>query len=197
MIDQAAILATTLNALLPAPVRAERAPFVADLSVAIVAASAEATCTGPWEEAPECRRTWPGQPEELQAFVGTLGFFESGFLPRIAAGDCRKWGKRRQDIECDGHIVIEGRTVFKAVTTFQIQGLSLEQRREAVGLGEIQLFEASRQAVRVVSSYWTSCQVADRASCTFTGLAGTISFAQAPLRARVYRKVLAQVRAAE
>lgn len=196
MIDQAAVLASALIALVPAAAREERAPFVTDLSRAIVSASAEATCSGPWAEVPDCRRTWPGTPLELQAVVGTLGFWESGFLPRIQAGECKKWGPRKQDIECDGHVLLEGRTVFKAATTFQIQGLTLEQRREAVGLGEIQLYEASRHAVRVVAGHRERCYVSNWATCVFTGLAGTLVFRQAGARARTFQVVLERMRAA-
>jgi hypothetical protein len=193
MLDQATALAAALTALLPAPVREDRAPFVRDLSVAIVQASAEATCTGPWKEA-ECRRTWPGRPEELEAMVGTLGFWETGFLPRIQAGACKKWGPRKTDVECDGHVVIDGRTVFKAATVYQIQNLTLDERREVTGLEPMALYEASRHAVRVVTGHWKRCQVADKAVCTFTGLAGTRSFAQAPARARTFRVVLEKLR---
>lgn len=193
MIDQAALLAGALVALLPAPARAEREAFVRDLSHAIVSASEEATCTGPWAEDKSCTRTWPGRPTEIQAMVGTLAFFESGFLPRIAAGDCRRWGPRPNQFECDGRVTVSGRTVFKAVTSFQIQGLSLDDRREVTGVEEIPLYEASRQAVRVVSGHWARCHVLDRAACTFTGLAGTIAFSQAPARARVYRLVLGKL----
>lgn len=192
MIDQAAVLAAALTALLPPAVRQERAPFVRDVSVAVVQASAESTCTGPWA-AHECERRWPGRPEELEAMLGTLGLFETGFLPRIQAGDCRKWGKRRQDVECDGLVVIDGRRFFKAATTFQLQGLSLDERREVTGLEPMHLYEASRQAARIVSGHWARCRVADRAACTFTGLAGTLSYAQAPARARVYRVVLGKL----
>lgn len=190
MIDQAAVLAAALEALLPAPVRAERAPFVRDLAPAIVEASEEATCSGRWAELAECRRVWPGSAQELQAMLGTLGFWETGFLPRIQQGICKKWGPRKTDVECDGHIVLEGRAVFKAVTLYQIQGLSLDRRREVTGLAPMQLFEASREAARVVAGHRGRCHVADWASCVFTGLAGTIVFRQAGVRTHTFRVVL-------
>jgi hypothetical protein len=193
MIDQAAILASALTALLPASVREERAPFVRDLSVGIVAASEEATCSGPWKDV-ECRRTWAGSTEELEAMVGTLGFWETAFLPRIQAGLCKKWGPRRQDVECDGLVVIDGRRVFKASTSFQIQGLTLDERREVTGLEPMALYEASRHAARVVAGHWNRCQVADKTTCTFTGLAGTLSFRQAPARTHVFHVVLEKLR---
>lgn len=190
MLDQAAILASALTALLPAAVREERAPFVRDLSVAIVSASERGTCTGPWAGVPECQRVWFGSPEELQAMVGTLGFWETAFLPRIQEGKCKKWGPRRQDVECDGLVIIDGRRVFKASTSYQIQGLSLDERREAIGLEPMHLYEASWQAVRVIAGHWGRCQVADKAVCSFTGLAGTLVFRQAPARAHTFRVVL-------
>lgn len=189
MIDQAAILATALEALLPAAVRAERAPFVRDVAPAIVEASQEATCSGPWASV-ECKRVWPGPPEELEAFVGALGFWESGYLSRIQSGDCRKWGPRKTDVECDGRIVVDGRSVWKSVTYFQIQNLSLDQRREVTGLEPMALYEASRQAVSVVAGHRGRCHVADWASCVFTGLAGTMVFRQAPARVHTFRVVL-------
>lgn len=195
MLDQATALAAALTALLPAPVREERAPFVRDLAVAIVAASQEASCSGPWKDV-ECRRTWAGSTEDLEAMVGTLGFWETAFLPRIQNGACKKWGPRRQDVECDGLVVIDGRRVFKAATAFQVQGLTLDERRESTGLAPMQLFEASRHAARVVSGHWSRCQVADKAVCAFTGLAGTLVFRQAGLRARTYRVVLEKLQSA-
>lgn len=193
MIDKAAILASALEALIPSPVRADRAPYVRSVAPAIVEASEEATCSGPWAEVAECRRVWPGPPEELEAFVGVLGFWESGYLSRIQTGDCRKWGPRKTDVECDGRIVVEGRSVWKSVSFFQIQNLSLDQRREVTGLEPMHLYEASRQAARVVSDHRGRCHVADWAGCVFTGLAGTMVFRQAPARAATFRRVYANL----
>lgn len=186
--DPATALTAALLSLLPPAVRSDRAQYVGDLSLGIVRASAEATCTGPWSASPDCHPIWGGNPRELEALAGTLAFFESGLNPRIQAGDCRPE-------ECDGRLVVAGKVVSRAATAFQIQGLSLSARWESVGLGEMGLYEASRHAVRILSYFRKNCGSGEWwQSCVVDGYAGRTRYFGTPRRVSVYQRVLVKIR---
>lgn len=186
MLELGIALGWALVELLPPSVREARKPFVEELAQAIHGASEEATCTGPWSET-SCRPSWPGSAAELDAFTGAFAFWESGFVARIQAGHCAPH-------ECDGVIrLADGSIGPRAATAFQLQGLSLERRDEAVGLEPMRLYEAARAAERMIALQRTRCHGADWAACTFTGLAGTLRFRQAPARAASFRRVLTKI----
>lgn len=218
MPDPLALAVAAVLARLPAPYapsqRAEAAAeerrlFIPRTAVALVAASREATCTGDWSEL-ECKRRWPGPPEEIATLAGILGYFESRLDARIQGGGCDAWGPSPSQIECDGilwrsgvrppgFVGITKRTRwglvgFRASSMFQFQGLSEHRISEVVGLGDMNLYEASRQAVQTLSGFRSTCRTGAWETCLVSAYAGTITYSAAPVRVAMYRKVLAQVR---
>lgn len=88
-----AILSVLLT--LPRAPSAETA-HLPTVAAAIESATLAATCQGSWRHL-GCTSTWQRSRVELASLLVTLGHLESGFMPRIQAGDCRvKIG------ECDG-----------------------------------------------------------------------------------------------
>jgi len=218
MPDPLALALATVLARLPAPyvppqraevAAEERRRFIPKTAVALVSAAREATCTGDWSEL-ECKRRWPGPAEEPAVMAGMLGYMESRLDARIQDGKCEVWGPSPRQIECDGILFRSGfapagfvgitkRTKwglvgFRASTMFQLQGLSGDRIRETVGLGEMNLFEASRQAIGTLSGFRSTCRSNNWETCIVTAYAGSMTFSQAPVRVAMYRKLLAQVR---
>lgn len=195
-------LASALTALLPPAVRAERASYVADLAVALSAAAAEATCTGEWRAVVDCRRKWPGSRLEAAVMGAAFAYWETGFLPRIQAGECHIHEKPRP--ECDGAMKLDGIEVAQSVTAFQIKGLSTERRAEVTGLRPMELLEASREAMRVLSQArhqcswegWYGVQRRPWDVCVFDHLAGTLAYRQSGVRAAMARRLLAKTKTA-
>lgn len=195
-------LASALTALLPPVVRSERAPYVADLAVAIDAAAAEATCSGEWRDVVDCRRTWPGSRLEAAVMGATFAYFETGLLPRIQEGICHIHQNPRP--ECDGAMMLDGVEVAQSVTAFQIKNLSTDRRREVIGLEPMALYEASREAMRVLSQtrqqcrwerYWSVSNGRPWAICVWDHLAGTLAFKQSGIRTATMNRLLARTRA--
>jgi len=191
----------------------ERAAFLGKLAGGLASAAQEATCEGDYAADSECRRKWPGPAEEVAAFALTLGWFESKLDPEVQAGRCAVWGPAPSQIGCDGQLFrsgyappalvgVERRTkwglvVFTSNTVFQVKVATNERVREIVGDGEMHVFEASREAVKIISSSRGNCRAAASwPECVATSYAGSSTFKQAPIRAAMFRKVLPKVRAA-
>lgn len=191
----------------------ERAEFLPKLAEGLAAAAEEATCSGPYGEDPECQRRWPGTAAEVASFALTLGWFESKLDPEIQAGRCYVWGPSPNQITCDGLLFrsgyappkligVERRTrwglvVFRSNTVFQVKVATNDRLREIVGLGEMSIYEASREAIKIICSSRANCRAsASWPECVATSYAGTINFRQAPLRAAMFRRVIAKVQAA-
>ena len=214
----AKVLAAALS--LPAPyspperaelAAAERAAFLETLAGGVTASVLEATCEGPWSEDPTCRRRWPGPPDELAALVVALGWHESRLDARIQAGDCQAWGPAPNQLQCDGVLFpsgvkptgfrgLERRTrwglvVFRSVTVFQLRELPPHRQAEVVGLGEISVYEAAREAVKILAAARGTCRRTPAwATCVVSSYAGTIAYRQAPARVRTFERVLRAVR---
>lgn len=218
MIDPLAAALAVVLARLPGPytppdrsetAAAERAAFLPVLAEAEVSAAREATCTGPWAEI-ECRRRWPGPPDELVSLTSALGYWESRLDARIQSGHCGVWGPSPSQIECDGVLFRSGmrppnmrglskRTrwglvVFRSSTLFQLQGLSDDRLREVVGVAPMNLFESSRLAIAILAGARSTCRERNWATCVVSSFAGTISFKQAPARVATFEKVLRELR---
>lgn len=210
------VVAEALPAPYAAPDKAEtaaveRAAFLTKLGAGLASAAQEATCEGDYAADPECRRKWPGPAEEVAAFALTLGWFESKLDPEIQAGRCPVWGPAPSQITCDGQLFrsgyapptmigVERRTkwglvVFTSNTVFQVKVATNERVREIVGVGEMHVFEASREAVRIISSSRGNCRAsASWPECVANSYAGSITFKQAPMRAAMFRKILPKLR---
>lgn len=219
MIDPLAAALAVVLARLPGPyappdkaemAAEERAAFIVVLSEGAVAAAREATCTGPWAEL-ECRRRWPGPADELVSLTSALGYWESRLDARIQSGHCEVWGPSPSQIECDGILYRSGvrppgmpglskRTkwglvVFRSSTLFQLQGLSDDRLQNVVGLAPMNVYEASRSAIAILSGARSTCRERNWATCVVSSFAGTMSFKQAPARVATFEKILRELRA--
>ena len=65
------------------------ADHLVTVAEAIRSASYAATCSGSWPTL-GCTRVWPGSRDDLEALLVVIGVRESGFMRRIAEGDCRR-----------------------------------------------------------------------------------------------------------
>lgn len=134
---------------LPGPTPAH-APEIAQ---ATASASLEATCTGDWSESDFCQPVWTLPPERLVVTLIGVGHFESGFLPRIQAGQCRKW-------ECDAAYDLLGKFLyFKARSYWQLQKTSFARAgwEQMIGVELFPTFEAARAASRVLGAGVRAC----------------------------------------
>lgn len=187
----------------------ERREYLTRFTAQMAIVAHENTCTGEFAVG-GCKRKWPGPADEEAALKLTLGWFESRLDARIQNGGCEIFGPRPNQRECDGALYPIGAVprwergirkdsrwgtvVFHASTAFQIQGLTDERIRLAVGLTDENLLAAAREAGRVLAAHRSRCYSGDWVTCTITSYAGTITFRQAPVRAAMFRKVLARVR---
>lgn len=212
------IVAQALPAPYAAPDKAEtaatkRTEFLQTLAGGLASASEEAVCGGQYGDDPECRRKWPGDAAELAAFTLTLGWWESKLDPEIQAGRCPVWGPSPTQITCDGLLFRSGYApprligverstrwglvVFRSNTVFQVKAATQERVNEIVGLGEVNVYEASREAIKIICSNRGNCRAsASWPECVATSYAGSLSFKQAPARAATFRKVVRDVRVA-
>jgi hypothetical protein len=189
----------------------ERAAFLHKLSDGLAEAAEEATCSGFWADSEDCRRVWPGPADELASLELTIGWWESKLDPVIQAGDCPVWGPAPTQITCDGQLFrngvrppllrgVEHKTrwglvVHTSVSVFQMKPATQHRVNEVVGLGEVSVLEASREAARMISGFRGNCRTSSWLECTITAYAGSLTFRQAPARAATYYKVLRDVRA--
>lgn len=189
--------------------QAQRTEFLGNLAEGLADAAEEATCSGElWSQAEDCKKAWSGTPAELAALALTLGWFESKLDPEIQAGRCDVWGTKPSQITCDGvflgsgvrsqhqrgilHHSRWGWVLFRSVTVFQLHELSDDRQREVVGLGEVNVFESCRSAVKIIAGAQYNCRPGAWA-CVISSYAGSIEFRQAPMRVQMFRKVLAKV----
>jgi len=188
----------------------ERREYLTRFTAQMAIVAHENTCTGVFADDATCKRKWPGPPEEEASLKLTLGWFESRLDARIQGGGCEIFGPKANQRECDGALYPLGAVpkwergirkdskwgtvVFHASTVFQIQGLTDARIKETVGLTDVHLRESAREAGKVMAAHRSRCYSADWVTCTITGYAGTIAYKQAPLRAAMFRKVLARVR---
>jgi len=186
----------------------ERAQFLPKVAVALESAAEEATCTGRWAVS-GCKRRWPGTASEAASMTLMQGWFESRLDHRIQAGDCRIWGPKTNQRECDGALyplgaapkwergirkdTRWGTVVFRSVTVFQLLGLPDEKRDAVVGLEQENVTAAAQQALSVLAGHRGMCRARDWVTCTISGYAGTMSYRYAPMRAAMFRKIHSRV----
>lgn len=187
--------------------RWERDAFLERVSDGLASAAQELTCEDGWAELDWCERRWVGSAVEAGALGLTLAWFESRIDPRIQAGDCRVYGPREGQIECDGTLVKMapgargirrsspwGEVVFRSVTIFQLRDLPWQTRRDVMGQGSASVYEASRVALGILASSQKRCR--GDVGCMVASYAGSQRFKQRAERVRVYRRVLERVRSA-
>ncbi len=193
----------------PGAAQAEREAFLTVLADGIGAAAEEYTCTGFWSGSEDCRRLWPGAPEELAALELTLGWWESKLDPEIQAGRCPVWGPAPTQITCDGRLVGAvrprwmrgiaqqtrwGLVVHESVTVFQLKPRTQHRYDEVTGTEPVPVYEASREAARILSGFRRNCRTHDWLTCVITSYAGSITFRQAPARVATFWRVHARIK---
>jgi len=111
----------------------------------------------------------------LAAELVTVGFFESGYLPRIQEGKCRKG-------ECDNG---RARTWWQ----FQRTSFSRDAWETSVGLEPEAILEASKVAARVLLAGRKACHSIEGTLSWYA--CGRCSWSGARYRARMVQSVLA------
>lgn len=179
-----------------AEVRQQRFAVIAE---SIETAAREATCTT-IDPVAECTPWWPAaQRDELASMLVTLAWWETKFIKRVHAGQCRS-------DECDALKLKNGDVLHRARSSWQVQRnpriVSKAEWEGMVGTSIEATTTAARVATRVLASSRSRCAKGmetkwehPAVSAYATGF--SCSWSRADRRVSTYRKVLANIRASE
>jgi hypothetical protein len=140
----------------------DRAARMAVLADGIHEATVRATCQG----LEPCTPIWPGPATELAAALARIGWFESRYASHVHAGRCRRY-------ECDATKLKNGRIIFRATSTWQLQSsrlVPMAEWRTLAGTAQEPTSRAAWAAARVLAASYTRCAMPGQ-----DGLVGAVS----------------------
>ena len=166
------------------------------VAAAVETVSREATCTT-LDPVEGCTPWWPAaQRDELAAMLVTLAWWESKFVLRVHAGQCR-------NDECDALKLSGGGVIHRARSLWQVQrNPRLVSRTEWVtllGTSQEATTTAARVAARVLAGGRGRCAKGQERGWEAPAVASyatgsSCSWSKAPRRVAVYRRVLTGLR---